>query len=270
MPYTLAKGLLWFALAFLLGLIIGYLLRSIVANRQIRSARAGNRPDHHELDKLRGRIANLEPVVAERDRLRSELAALRGETSGAPPETSAPLESPESTAPLEATVQAVAAVPGDEIISDSDPNPVPDEGRTDQTAVPDDTVADAEPTGDVPNDDVQVESEPEAATGDASGFDADAAAAALGKRIKLDDLTVVEGIGPAIADLCHGIGIHTWAHLGATEVSLLRTMLNDAGPRFRVHEPDTWPEQAELLATGRWGEFVTLTDALDHGKRTDG
>src|SRR4029453_1117577 len=35
-------------------------------------------PDTVELERLRGRIANLEPVVAERDQLRAELEAARG------------------------------------------------------------------------------------------------------------------------------------------------------------------------------------------------
>ncbi|MCR8526626.1 hypothetical protein WB334_26670, partial [Escherichia coli] len=47
-----------------------------------------------------------------------------------------------------------------------------------------------------------------------------AATAVIGRKIKLDDLTAIEGIGSAIAELCGGIGIHTWADLAATEVSL--------------------------------------------------
>ena len=96
-----------------------------------------------------------------------------------------------------------------------------------------------------------------------------AAAAVIGKKIKLDDLTAIEGIGPAIATLCHNIGIHTWADMAATEVSLLRTMLADAGPRFQKHAPASWPEQAGLLATGHWEAFATLIASLGSGHSSE-
>jgi Tfp pilus assembly protein PilO len=75
MPYTLMKGLVWVLLAVVLGIIIGWLLRSVAAKRQVERARAANvgTADQQELERLRNRVANLEPVVAERDRLRAEL-----------------------------------------------------------------------------------------------------------------------------------------------------------------------------------------------------
>ena len=77
-----------------------------------------------------------------------------------------------------------------------------------------------------------------------------------------DDLTAIEGLGPGVRDLCHGIGILTWADLADTETSLLRTMLDDAGGRFQVHDPTTWPDQARLLAHGRWDEFRALAASV--------
>ena len=44
-------------------------------------------------------------------------------------------------------------------------------------------------------------------------FDANAAKAAFGKRIKQDDLKVVEGIGPKIESLFHNFDIKTWKAL---------------------------------------------------------
>jgi hypothetical protein len=88
-----------------------------------------------------------------------------------------------------------------------------------------------------------------------------AAAERLGRPVVLDDLTVVEGLNDSVQELCHGIGIRTWWDLGRTEVSLLRTLLDDAGARFHVYDPSTWPEQARLLAAGRWDEFAELTAA---------
>jgi predicted flap endonuclease-1-like 5' DNA nuclease len=89
----------------------------------------------------------------------------------------------------------------------------------------------------------------------------------LGFKLKEDDLQVVEGIGPKIAELCAGIGISSWRDLAGTDVSTLQAMLDNAGPRYRMHDPSTWPRQAGLLATGRWVEFKELTDHLSGGRK---
>ncbi len=81
MPYTLVKGLVWVVLALLLGGVIGWLLRSVRSRRQIAKARAAagpnaaarEQPNAAELEQLRIRLAELEPIVVERDRLRAEL-----------------------------------------------------------------------------------------------------------------------------------------------------------------------------------------------------
>ena len=77
MPYTLMKGLGWFVAALVIRIVIGWLIRSVTARRQVAKARSQH-PDAIELERLRGRVANLEPVVAERDQLRAELDAARG------------------------------------------------------------------------------------------------------------------------------------------------------------------------------------------------
>jgi predicted flap endonuclease-1-like 5' DNA nuclease len=88
--------------------------------------------------------------------------------------------------------------------------------------------------------------------------DLDVGAVVLGRPVRLDDLRAISGIGPAIEGLCHGVGIRTWWDLATTEVSTLRAMLSDAGPRFGMHDPTSWPQQARLLAEGRWEEFRAL------------
>ncbi|MGK0423583.1 MAG: hypothetical protein ACJAZD_001093, partial [Ilumatobacter sp.] len=66
----------------LAGGVIGWLLRSLTCRAEVARAKAIT-VDNDELDRLRGRLANLEPVVAERDRLRMELADVRGSSAGA-------------------------------------------------------------------------------------------------------------------------------------------------------------------------------------------
>ncbi len=97
-------------------------------------------------------------------------------------------------------------------------------------------------------------------------FDADAAKAALGKKIKQDDLTMVEGIGPKIAGIFNDAGITTWAELGNTDVERLKELLAAAGDRYKMHDPETWPRQAKLAADGQWEELAKWQDELDGGR----
>lgn len=89
----------------------------------------------------------------------------------------------------------------------------------------------------------------------------------LGFNIRLDDLKVVEGIGPKIEELLQSEGIDTWQKLGTIDPAQLTGILREAGSRFQMHDPGTWPQQAALLATGRWEEFRELTDELVGGRR---
>lgn len=87
-----------------------------------------------------------------------------------------------------------------------------------------------------------------------------------GVKYKWDDLKIVEGIGPKIAELCHAAGIKTWEALSTTAVDALRKILDDAGPAFQIHDPGTWPEQAGMAARGEWDALKKLQDELKGGK----
>ncbi|TXF91655.1 50S ribosomal protein L27 [Neolewinella aurantiaca] len=87
-----------------------------------------------------------------------------------------------------------------------------------------------------------------------------------GKKIKQDDLKVVEGIGPKIEGLLHAINIKTWRELADAPVETVQKMLDDAGPRYRIHSPATWAKQAGLAADAKWAELEKLQDELDGGK----
>ncbi len=94
------------------------------------------------------------------------------------------------------------------------------------------------------------------------------AARAAGFALKgPDDLEVVEGIGPKIAALLHAAGIKRFAELAATSQERLRQILTDAGPRYRIADPGTWPEQADLAAHNRWDTLKSLQDGLSAGRR---
>ncbi|WP_136466507.1 hypothetical protein [Flagellimonas onchidii] len=104
---------------------------------------------------------------------------------------------------------------------------------------------------------VDVPSKTEAAPALAdNGFSAAAAKAAFGKRIKENDLTLVEGIGPKIQGLFHDHGIKTWKALSETSTIKCQEVLTSAGKRYRIHDPASWPMQAKMAYMGQWEELA--------------
>ena len=90
--------------------------------------------------------------------------------------------------------------------------------------------------------------------------------AVLGKKWKQDDLKIVEGIGPKIAELYHNAGIKTWKQLSETPTSKSEEILNAAGKRYKIHNPSTWAKQAEMCYLGQWSELKAWQDTLKGGK----
>ena len=84
-----------------------------------------------------------------------------------------------------------------------------------------------------------------------------------------DDLKIVEGIGPKIEELLFNAGVTTYGQLAATGVQQLKDILSDAGSRFAMHDPGTWPAQSLLAANGEWAELKAYQDFLNAGKRPD-
>lgn len=223
MPYTLTIGFIWFALAAMIGLVVGWVLRSAPANRQI--SRARKQVQHAleaEIAELRERATTLGKAAEERDRLQAELEMLKERIQT-------------SDAPLHS---------GDEAVENSTgPNEVVSERTHDEQA---ENVAHEEPA------ERAVHALPDVGLG----------SAVLGRRLVQDDLKAVVGIGPAIERLCHGVGIRTWWDLARADPETLRSMLSDAGPRFGRHDPATWSEQAKRFAEGRWEDARTFEEAL--------
>ena len=81
-----------------------------------------------------------------------------------------------------------------------------------------------------------------------------------------DDLKVVEGIGPKIEGLLNDAGIITWSALSRTETSVLKEILDDAGPRYRMHDPSTWARQSGMANEGKWDDLKAWQDELDGGR----
>ncbi len=86
------------------------------------------------------------------------------------------------------------------------------------------------------------------------------------KKIKQDDLKIIEGIGPKIESLLKEGGLETWAKVATATPEQIREILLAAGPRYKMHNPTTWPQQAKLADEGKFDELKAWQDELDGGK----
>ena len=86
------------------------------------------------------------------------------------------------------------------------------------------------------------------------------------RDIAADDLTLIEGIGPAISELLTQSGIATWVKLSQTSPMVLRVILDEGGAQFRLHKPKTWPRQAQMAVAGEWKKLRAYQDVLKGGK----
>ncbi|WP_428232979.1 hypothetical protein [Flavobacterium sp.] len=97
-------------------------------------------------------------------------------------------------------------------------------------------------------------------------FDAALATKVYGKKVKENDLKVVEGIGPKIEALFNAAGITTWQELSETPTEKLQSILDAGGENFAIHNPSTWAKQALLAYQGKWQELKDWQQGLLGGK----
>jgi len=100
----------------------------------------------------------------------------------------------------------------------------------------------------------------------AAGAGAAGGASLAAAAVEPDDLRKIEGIGPKISSILQDHGIRTFAQLAQVQVDRLREILREAGPRFKIADPTSWPEQARLAAQGDWDALGRLQDELVGGR----
>jgi predicted flap endonuclease-1-like 5' DNA nuclease len=84
-----------------------------------------------------------------------------------------------------------------------------------------------------------------------------------------DNLQIFEGIGAKIEQVLKAAGITTWAQLAASNTDELVRVLENAGPTFRIHNPSTWSQQAQLAQAGNWEELIRYQKTIG-GNNSDG
>jgi large subunit ribosomal protein L17 len=86
------------------------------------------------------------------------------------------------------------------------------------------------------------------------------------KAAKADDLKLIEGIGPKIAEVLTTAGIVTFADLAASTPEAVKAILDASEGNFNAADATTWPQQAQLAADGKMDELKELQDKLKGGK----
>jgi len=81
-----------------------------------------------------------------------------------------------------------------------------------------------------------------------------------------DDLKIIEGIGGKIEVLLNNAGIFTWKQLSKTGIGELKRVLASGGAQLNLHNPSTWPEQAELAVENKWEQLEQFQKELGKKK----
>ncbi|WP_432833146.1 helix-hairpin-helix domain-containing protein [Dactylosporangium sp. CA-092794] len=237
------QSLLLILLAFLLGLLVGYLWWGLQL-RRVRSSESVTESAPAE-----------SPAPAE--------TAITAVETPAPPVEPSPIAEPEPVAEPE---------PEPEPVAEPEPEPVAELEPVAETEA--EPIAEPEPEPEPivePEPVAQQELEPEpVAVKAAEPADVDAALvaeveSAFEAEPASDELERIEGIGPKIAAALRAAGITTFAALADAERSTVENALEAANLRF-APSIGTWSQQARLLADGDEAAFKELTDRLIAGR----
>lgn len=91
--------------------------------------------------------------------------------------------------------------------------------------------------------------------------------------IRSNNLQIIEGIGPKMEEVLSENGLSTFEQLAESNPTELRTILDKYGDKYRIIDPNTWPQQAVLARDKKWNELIELQKNLDTGRSdtaTDG
>lgn len=84
-----------------------------------------------------------------------------------------------------------------------------------------------------------------------------------------EDLKIIEGIGPKMEEVLKAGGVNNWSDLAFKKPEELRALLDTYGDKYKIINPEFWPQQAGLAANGKFEELITLQKQLDTGSDTN-
>lgn len=79
-----------------------------------------------------------------------------------------------------------------------------------------------------------------------------------------DDIEIIEGIGPKIAEALANAGVTTFAQLADMTPEAIQEIVSEAG--IGSKSPATWPQQAALARDGKFDELKAWQDELNAGQ----
>ena len=269
MSWFFGQSLPMIVLAFLLGLLAGYLIWGR-RYRRLEEASVARLADPATVLPQRGPRGATRPVAAPVVPIPVERPVPVVPVAAAAAEVAEPkLAEPEFATEPEATEPALAAeVPqilqpatAAEIAAEgeapvaADGQPAIDRQAIDQDSIDQDSIGDLTPAEPQSLFDPAGQPEPVALASTDAGQD----------RREVDRLERVEGIGPKIALALRVAGIDTFERLAGADLNTLREALADANLRFAPSMP-TWAQQARLLADGDDEGHEALTARLVAGR----
>jgi predicted flap endonuclease-1-like 5' DNA nuclease len=80
-----------------------------------------------------------------------------------------------------------------------------------------------------------------------------------------DNLEIIEGIGPRIAQLLRDVGINTFSQLAGADVDQLRALL--VANKLQMVDPASWPEQAKLAISDDRSALQDFQKRLKGGRQ---
>jgi len=87
-------------------------------------------------------------------------------------------------------------------------------------------------------------------------------------KLSKSNLKLIEGIGPKLESILNEAGILTFDQLAKAKPAKIKTILETAGPRYKMHDPTSWSKQAKLAAANKMEELKALQAELKGGKAT--
>lgn len=79
-------------------------------------------------------------------------------------------------------------------------------------------------------------------------------------------LQIIEGIGPKMQEVLNDNGIYSFGEISAKTPVELRAILDKYGDKYRIIDPNTWPQQARLANDKDWKALIQLQKSLDTGR----
>jgi predicted flap endonuclease-1-like 5' DNA nuclease len=86
-------------------------------------------------------------------------------------------------------------------------------------------------------------------------------------KLKNNNLQIIEGIGPKMDEVLKKHNVTTWADIASKTAKDLRVLLDKENPkRYKIIDPTTWSDQAQLAVDAKWAELIDMQKDLDTGR----